>query len=208
MIVRIVIADDHQLFIDGIKSILRHEIGLEVVGEANDGLRLLQLIERGVHTDLVMTDIRMPIMDGINLTKVLSKDYPSLPVLALSMYEQPADVVEMISAGAKGYIVKNAGKTEMIQAIHAVSSGQTFYTKKLREQVDAEMQDRSNIAPKLTRREKEILLLISRDRTSQQIAEELHISKYTVDTHRKNIHRKLGIQTNSGLIKYALQQLL
>ena len=208
MTIKIVIADDHQLFIDGIKSILSSEIGITITGEAKNGLELLNLIESGEKPNVILTDIRMPIMSGIVATRIISKKYPSIPILALSMYNQEADVVDMVEAGASGYLVKNAGKKEMLEAIYAVHNKKQYFSKELRGKLSYDLKSKSITKRELTPREKEIVILISKGRTSVQIAQELNISKLTVDTHRKNIHKKLGISSNAGLVRYALEERL
>jgi DNA-binding NarL/FixJ family response regulator len=207
MTIRIVIADDHQLFIDGIKSILSKEIGIQIVGEANNGLELIKCID-STKPDVVLTDIRMPIMDGVNVTRTLSKEHPEIAVLAVSMYDQQVDVIEMLEAGAKGYVTKNVEKKELLEAIHTLFKGESYVSKNL----PINIKDWLSTAQKpqqelLTRREKEIVRLIARGRTTLQIAESLNLSKYTIDTHRKNIHKKLGIKSNTGLVSYALKNL-
>lgn len=205
MKVKIIIADDHQLFIDGIKSILTNEIGISIVGEANNGLQVIQLLESGICADVILTDIRMPVMNGIATTRLLAKQFPKIPVLALSMYDQPSDIQEMLDAGALGYIVKNSGKQELIKAIHALHQGRKYLSKDL-EQYQLEGGRTGSKQYPLSRREKQIVALIAKGRTSHQIAEELHISKLTVDSHRKNIYKKLGLKTVAGLIKFALEE--
>ena len=204
MNIRILIADDHQLFIDGLKSILRQEIGIQVIGEAGNGLELLKLLAR-TEPDVILTDIRMPVMDGITACKEIKNKFPNLPILALSMYDQPSDIVEMLEAGANGYLIKNADKDQMIRAIYAIYKHKKFFSPELTQLIDSYRSTQKKGPPKLTRREREILDLIAKGRTSMQISQELHISKLTVDTHRKNMLKKLGISTTTGLIKYALQ---
>ena len=206
MTIKVIVVDDHQPFIDGIKAILSKDIGIEVVGQANNGFELLKILENGNLADVVMMDIRMPVMDGIMTTRVLKKEYPDIAVLVLSMYNQEEDLEEMINAGAKGYLVKNAGKAEMLEAVHAVFNKREFVSSELRSQHKANSKEVSDQI-KLTRREKEILVLVAKGRTSIQIANTLSISKLTVDTHRKNIHKKLGINSNASLIRYALKEM-
>lgn len=206
MTIRVIIADDHQLFIDGIKSILLKEIDITVIAEALNGFEVLQLLENKIIPDIIITDIRMPVLDGIALTKSLSKDYPKIKVLALSMYDQTADVIEMLDAGAKGYVTKNVDKRELVNAIHTLVKGDYFFSDNLPKDIKDwfyKEQPKNDIL--LTRREKEILHLIVKGRTSLQMAQQLNLSKYTIDTHRKNIHKKLGIKSNTGLVKYALK---
>lgn len=206
MKIDVIIADDHQLFIDGIKSILSNEINLSIIAEANNGLELIKLLENGAHPDIIITDIRMPVMDGIAATKVLTKEYPRIPVLALTMFDQSPDVMEMLEAGAKGYVTKDVQKDELINAIHLLISGERYFSSNL--PVDLKTWfEKETEEIELTRREKEILVLLSRGRTTLQIARELKLSKFTIDTHRKNIHKKLGIKSNVGLVRYAIENL-
>ncbi len=208
MNIKIIIADDHQLFIDGLKSILAKEIDLSIIGEANNGLEIIKLLKKGVHPNIIITDIRMPIIDGIAVTKILTKDYPKIPVLALSMYDQSADVLEMLEAGAKGYLTKVVTKKELIHAIHTLVKGDFYFCKDLPKDINAWFDSEHDATTKpLTRREKEILQLIAKGKTTIQMAAQLKLSRFTVDTHRKNIHNKLGIKTNTGLVNYALRKL-
>jgi len=207
MIINVIIADDHQLFIDGIKSILNKSIDIKTIGEANNGLEVLKLLENGIQPDVILTDIRMPLMDGILLTKELTKHYPRVKVLALSMYDQTADVIEMLNAGAKGYVTKNVDKSELNKALYTLVKGNYYLSENLPKEIDDWFNTKS-IKPqdtKLTKREIEILQLVAKGRTSIQIAKQLNLSKFTVDTHRKNIHKKLGIKSNTGLVNYTLK---
>lgn len=208
MNIKVAIADDHQLFIDGIKLILSKEIGITIVSEAANGLQLLKNLEKGPKPNIIITDIRMPVMDGIAATKVISKEYPEIPILGLTMFDQISDVFEMLKAGAKGYVTKEVKKKELILAIHTLIKGENYFSKNLPEEIKTWLQSDKNIEESaLTRREREILNLVAKGRTTLQIAEELGISKYTIDTHRKNIHKKLGIKSNTGLVNYALKNL-
>jgi DNA-binding NarL/FixJ family response regulator len=207
MTIRIIIADDHQLFIDGIKSILSKAIDISIVGEANNGLEVLKLLEGGLQPDMILTDIRMPILDGISLTKTLTKEYAKIKVLALSMFDQTVDVIEMLEAGAKGYVTKNVEKKELILAIHTLIKGHYYFSKNLPKEIENWF-NKDNTVQKdtfLTKRETQILQLLVKGRTSLQMSKQLKLSKYTIDTHRKNIHKKLGIKSNTGLVKYVLK---
>lgn len=205
MTINLIIVDDHQLFIDGIKSILSTEIGISVIGECHNGLEVIQLLEKGLLPDIIMTDIRMPIMNGIACTRAIAHSHPDIPVLALSMFDQEEDIIEMLEAGARGYIVKNTGKEEMLEAIYALHRKEEYYSPELSDKVKKYRQTKEiSVQHPLSRREREILSLIAKGSTSVQIAKSLNISKLTVDTHRKNIHKKLGIKSNTGLVKYAI----
>ena len=208
MKIKVAIADDHKLFIDGIKSILSKKTDIEVVIEALNGLELLKAIEKGQNPDIILIDIRMPIMDGIVATRILTKNYPHIPVLALSMFDQSADVFEMLEAGAKGYVTKEVEKEELIMAIKRLTSGKKYFSKNLNEDFNNWSSDTINVENiTLTRREKEILVLLAKGRTTLQMAQELKLSKFTIDTHRKNIHKKLGIKSNTGLVNYAIKNM-
>ncbi|MDO5979386.1 response regulator [Flavivirga spongiicola] len=208
MTIKIIIVDDHQLFIDGIKSILSKALEIETIGEANNGLEVLKLLENGIEPDIILTDIRMPILDGVSLTKTLTRMHPKIKVLALSMFDQTIDVVEMLEAGAKGYVTKNVDKKELIMAINTLVKGEFFFSDNLPDDIkDWFHKEHIETESTLTRREKEILSLLVKGRTSIEMAKQLKLSKYTIDTHRKNIHKKLGIKSNTGLVKYALKNL-
>jgi len=208
MNIKVIIADDHQLFIDGIRSILSGELGISIIEQASNGLELIKLIESGIKPDIIITDIRMPIMDGIAATRVLTKDFPNIPILALTMFDQSADVYEMLEAGAKGYVTKEVNQSELVLAINTIVSGKKYFSSKLPNDFENWFLSNSNDEKvALTKREKEILIMLSRGRTTMQMALELKLSKFTIDTHRKNIHKKLGIRSNAGLINYALNYL-
>lgn len=203
--IQVLIADDHQMFIDGIKSILSGERDIEVMGEANNGVQLIKAVEKQT-PDIVLTDIRMPGMDGVAATKYLAKHFPKIPVLALSMFDQEEDIIEMLKAGASGYVLKNTGKEELITAIHTLLRKEPYYSRSISGKVKQWLNNSEpRVSASLTKREREILQLVALGKDSQQIANHLKISKFTVDTHRKNIHQKLGIKSNTGLVKYALE---
>ncbi|WP_234567452.1 response regulator transcription factor [Rhodohalobacter sp. 614A] len=206
--IKAIIADDHQMFIDGIQSILENVRDISVVAEAKNGLDLIKAVEK-VLPDIVLTDIRMPVMDGIAATKYLGENCPQIPVLALSMFDQEEEIIEMLKAGASGYIIKKAGKEELVTAINKLVNRGNYYSPSISGKVNKWLENPDmveNQSP-LTKREREILRLIANGKTSQQIAKRLKISKYTVDTHRKNIHKKLDIKTNTGLVKYMMENL-
>ena len=204
--IKIIIADDHQLFIEGINSILSKEVGISIVGEASNGLELMNLLKRNLLPDIIITDIRMPVIDGLTATRTISKDYPAIPILALSMYDQNADVIEMLEAGAKGYVTKDVEKEELMTAIKQLVSGQYYFSKNLPDEIQTWFRKgKKDITKALTKREREILELVAKGRSSLEISQFLKVSKFTIDTHRKNIHKKLGIKSNTGLVNYVLK---
>lgn len=204
--IRAVIADDHQMFIDGIRSILENVSDITIVAEAKDGLELIKAVEKE-SPDIVLTDIRMPGMDGIAAVKYMTENFPQIPVLVLSMFDQEEEIVDMLKAGASGYIIKKAGKEELVTAINKLVNRGSYYSSSISGKVNKWLQNPEMLedTSPLTKREREILKLIASGKTSHQIAKALKISKYTVDTHRKNIHKKLGIKSNTGLVKYVME---
>ena len=161
MSVSILLVDDHELFMDGLQSIFDKELNFQVVGKMVNGLQAIQHIEKQ-QADVVITDIRMPILDGISLVKQLSESHPNLPVIALSMFDQDADIIEMLDAGAKGYVLKKANSKTLINAIHTVLRGELYVSEEF-QNVYKQWKDQKEIEIEkivLTRRERQILELV------------------------------------------------
>lgn len=199
--IHLAIAEDHQSLIDGIKVFLEYEDDITVVGEANDGERLLEIV-RSKKPDVVLTDIRMPKMDGITATRQLKKEFPSCHVIAFSMFEQDEAMTQMQEAGASGYIMKNSSLKVVLAAIRAVMNGEMYFDSSLKK---SDQKKNDNDIP-LSKREMEIVKLIGEGKTSQEIADLLFIGKTTVDTHRKNILKKLSLQGKSELLRYSMEK--
>jgi len=198
--ITIAIAEDHQALIDGIKAFLDYEADLTVIGEANNGDRLLDIV-RAKKPDVVLTDIRMPIMDGIAATRIIKKEFPDCKVIAFSMFEQDEAITQMQQAGASGYILKNSSLKMVIEAIRAVNRGETFFDQSIKAVPKSGVKE-----VLLSRREKQIIKLVGEGKTSQEISELLFIGKTTVDTHRKNILKKLNLQGKSELMRYSVEK--
>ncbi len=199
--ITVAIAEDHQALIDGIQSYLEYEEDITIVGHANDGEQLLELIEKRP-PNIVLCDIRMPKLDGIAATKVIQKKHPNTKVIAFTMFDQEEAVRQMLLAGAVGYILKNSSLAIVKEAIRAVASGKTYFDKN----IHLPTTEKNSTKSVLSKREKEILGLISQGKTSHEIADELFIGKSTVDTHRKNMIRKLGLSGAGELLRYALEK--
>lgn len=202
--IRLAIAEDHQSLIDGLELLLKYEEQIQIVGTANDGDELLKIVKRK-EPNVVITDIRMPKMDGIQATKIIKKEFPHINVLAFTMFDQDEAVKQMIDAGASGYILKNTSLNEVLQAILTVAEGNTYFDSN----INVNHPDNQNSKPKkglLTKRQKEILALIAQGKSSREIGEELFIGLHTVDTHRKNMIRILGIKGKGELLRYALEK--
>ncbi|WP_298394961.1 response regulator transcription factor [Flavobacterium sp.] len=198
--ITLVIAEDHQALIDGIRSFLEYEDDISVVGEANDGELLIDLV-RKKEPQVVLTDIRMPKCDGISATKIIRKEFPNTKVIAFSMFDQEEAIHQMKEAGASGYIMKNSSLKKVLDAIRIVAKNGSYF--------DDTIQTNDTISKEeiiLSSREKEILKLIGEGKTSQEIADNLFIGKSTVDTHRKNIIKKINIQGKTDLIRFAVER--
>jgi DNA-binding NarL/FixJ family response regulator len=202
---RILIADDHQMFIDGIRSLLRNEKQFEFVGEASNGIEALAFL-KGTPVDILITDISMPEMSGTELTKQVKKLYPEIKVLVVTMYNDSAIINEILMVEAEGYILKNTGKEELVNALTQIADNGTFYSREILEiMVKARMKRKTTSAQNISPRETEIIKLIGQELSTAAIAEKLFISPRTVDTHRKNILEKTGCKTIVGLMKYAFE---
>jgi len=198
--INLVIAEDHQSLIDGLKVFFDYENDINIVGEANNGEHLLEIV-RLTKPDVVLTDIRMPKMDGVAATRIIKKEFPACKVIAFSMFEQDEAMYQMQSAGASAYILKNSSLKIVLSAIRAVYRGETFFDDSIN---PANMGNEQEVH--LSKREEEIVRLIGQGKTSLEIAELLFIGKTTVDTHRKNILKKLNLQGKSELIRYSMEK--
>lgn len=209
---RLLLVDDHPVLLDGMKALLRKERYLTVVGEAHNGQKALDLVAER-KPDLVLTDISMPTLDGLELTRAIKTNCPEIKVLVLSMHSDPSVIRAVMAAEAEGYILKNAGKEELLRAIRRILNQGTYYASSVMDVLlkglqgaEAPKPSTPSVTDVLTPREVEILNLIVAELTTAEIAERLFISAYTVDTHRKRILEKTRSRTLVGLIKYALSQ--
>ncbi len=198
----VLIADDHQIFRDGLRSLLQGKPDFEVLGEASDGQTTVSLT-RELRPDVVIMDVVMPQMNGIEATQQIAADSPAVKVLALSMYSDKRLVKRMLDAGASGYLLKDCAFEELTDAIDTVTSDQVYLSPRMAELVA----DRSATGgPGLTARETEVLKLVSEGRTTRQIGDQLRISVKTVETHRKHIMDKLGLHSVASLTKFAVRE--
>jgi DNA-binding NarL/FixJ family response regulator len=207
---RIIITDDHQIFVDGLKELLQGMEGIEVVGEANNGKALLELLET-TPADLILLDVNMPEMNGIEATKALVEMHPSVRILMLTMFDTADYIQKLLRAGAHGYVLKNTDKNELQLAIQTLMRGESYFSAVVTTRIMEGLQKKKALAKdyqlvELTEREKEVLLLISNEMTTREIADKLCVSHHTVETHRKNLISKLQVRNVTGLVKYAVQQ--
>ncbi len=197
---RILIVDDHPLVREGVRTLINHQSGLEVVGEAADADSALEAIAR-LEPALVLTDIGMKQVSGIALATQIRERWPAIHVIVLSMYDNPDYVHQAMQAGARGYVLKDAPSSDIVDAIRAVAAGDTFLSASLSRQSARSDGPR----PILSEREAEILACLARGLSSKQIAAEHDLSVRTVETHRQNIRRKLRIEGQAELIRYAVE---
>lgn len=202
-IIKIFIVDDHQIVIEGIKSLLSHDLSVEVVGCANTAENCLQFFKMKT-ADIILMDINLPDMSGIELCRIITNTYLNVKVMALSTHNQGSYVRKMIDAGASGYLLKNVEKHEIIKAVKAVFDGQRYLTFEAEQALRYE-NDQQKKLPRLTKREKEVAILICNGLTNLQIADQLFISSDTVDSHRKNLHTKLNVNNTATLIRFATE---
>lgn len=204
--INILIADDHQIFIDGLKMIFADESSIDKIFVAIGGEEVLKIMTK-TEIDLAILDVNMPKPNGFDLCKILVENYPLTKIMILSMYGDEQFMNEFMRLGVSAYVLKNAGKHELLEAINVIADGGVYISKALRNE-DTELKDDFVKSLTLTKREKEIIKLLCAEKNSQDIADALFISVYTVNTHRKNILHKLGIKNTAGLVKFALDNQL
>lgn len=204
---RILIADDHRVFIDGIKALLKDVPGMEVVGDAENGEELIRQVDL-LRPDLVLTDVQMPVKDGIEAAREIHKRFPAIRIIALTMLNESLYIRKMLEAGVSGYVIKTVDKDELIRVIHKVAAGEKHFG----EEVTAQLLNNftgagsgESPAGVLTKREKEILVLIAQGLTDKEIAEKVFLSSLTIITHRKNILSKLGLKNKVELTRFAIE---
>ncbi len=198
---KIFIVDDHFMVIEGIRSLLENEKEIEWMGHASSAASCMAFLVTH-KTDIILMDINLPDKSGIDLCKEVKSRYPSIFILALSTFNQASYVQAMMEYGASGYLLKNASQQEIMQGIHEVMKGKTYMSlevaQELRKSEDLKM-------PVISKREKEVLVLIAEGLTNNEIAERLFVSSNTVDTHRKNLLLKLQAKNTAALVKTAVQ---
>ena len=202
--IRIFIVDDHQLVIEGLCSLLINEPEFEIVGTTHQSSETMNLIEKK-NIDIILTDVQMPDLSGVELSRLIRKKHPHIYILALSMHGEIDVIRQMLDSGISGYILKNTGKIELMEALRTVARGNNYFSPEMTRELMKAVKAGSEHISHLTDREIEIVRLIARDLGNKQIAEQLFISERTVETHRKNILRKTNTQTAVGLIKFATE---
>jgi len=209
-IINVLIADDHQMVLDGLCSMLEPEREYRVVAEANDGqMAYEQIAADPAKFKLLLTDISMPLLSGTELCRMVKNEFPHIQVLILSMYNNATAVKEAIMSEADGYILKNSGKKELLHALHRITNGGTYFSQDIVPVIYEQYHQQKIMDEQLSRlslREKEILSLIVKEFTSEEIAEKLFISKKTVDNHRQHLLEKTNCKSTVGLVKFAIKR--
>lgn len=208
--IRVLLADDHKIFRDGVRSILEKEKDIEVVGEAANGTEVIELIKQ-LEVNVLVLDIDIGKPNGIEITEILSKDHPETKILILSMMGLHDFVIQALEKGAIGFLLKNTGKDEVLTAIRSVSKGDSYFSREVSAILIEQLHKpssarRKNIDIPISPREIEVLKLIAQEFSNSEIAEKLYISIRTVDTHRRNLLEKLGAKNTAGLVKFAIQK--
>jgi DNA-binding NarL/FixJ family response regulator len=209
--IKILIADDHTMFVDGIESILQAEDNFKVVGRCYEGNQVMDFVVKNA-VDVILLDVNLPDMSGIDVCKEIVEKYPNVKILAISMFNEESYVSEILNNGAKGYILKNTGREELLKAINVVFGGSTYFSKEVTETIMKGLMNRRKASnkttaeiPKISRREKEVLKLIVEEFTTQEIADKLFISLKTVESHRSNLLAKLNARNSAGLVRISIE---
>lgn len=201
------IADDHQLIIDGLRTNLDEVPDINIVAEANNGEEVIKILARK-KPDIILMDINMPVMDGLECTRLVSKKYPRVKVIGLSQFDEVRLVKRLVKNGAVGYLLKDTGQEELLRAIRKVFAGEKYFSEKLSLNLidqDIKKNNNSSLFPKLSDREKEILHLICQEYSTQEIAEKLNISFHTIESHRVKLMIKAGARNTAGLVRWAVE---
>jgi DNA-binding NarL/FixJ family response regulator len=208
---RILICDDHTLFVEGIKAMLRNESSLEIVGEARDGRQAVELVKE-LKPDLLLMDVSMPDMNGFDATQRVHELDSNIKVLILTMHDEEELVARCLEAGAAGYIIKDAPASQLLYAIEMVKKGERYLSPVVLKQVVAGYVKNSNVPQtsydRLSPREREVLKLLAEGLSVKEIATRLNLSVKTVDVHKTNLMKKIDVHDRTELIKYAIRQKL
>lgn len=210
--IRIYIVDDHKMIIDGLTALLETVEEFEVIGFGLNGKEAIDFLSSN-DVDVVLMDINMPELNGIDTTEILKKLHPNIRILVLSMHDDAKHIKEILNKGADGYILKNTGKRELVHAINDLYKGKNYYGQEVTnalvlDHVKEEKPEKEVNEINLSTREKEVVKLICDEKTMTEISVVLGLSEHTIRTHRKNLLRKLNVKNTAGLVKYAFENQL
>jgi DNA-binding NarL/FixJ family response regulator len=209
---KIIIVDDHDMFRAGVKVLLSKSNKLEVIAEARNGKEYIDMLQQ-IQPNVVLMDISMPVMDGIEATRISTQQFPNVKILALSMYGDEEYYFKMVSAGAKGFVLKSSGISELEKAIMEVNNNETYFSQELLRQIIQSLSDTKNKADSgliknISKRELEVLVLIGKGLSNEEIAEKLNISVTTVKTHRSNLLSKTECNNTASLVMFGIKHKL
>jgi len=209
--IKILVVDDHKMFVDGLESILEHEEDIQILHKCYTAREVYQN-GRLEEVDIILLDINLPDQSGLDICRNLSKEYKNLKILVLSMYDEESYITEILKSGALGYILKNTGRKELITAIKTVASGKTYFSEAVTKTIMNGLMNKNKAAknskkimPKITRREREVLEHIIQENTNQEIANKLFISLKTVEAHRSSLLSKLNARNTAGLVRITIE---
>ena len=208
--IKIVLADDHEIFRDGFRVMLKKQPGVDLIGEAANGEELIQIVEE-LQPDIVVTDIKMPRLDGVGATKILKQKFPHIGVISLSMFDEENLIIDMLEAGAKGYLLKNAHKDEIIAAIEAVHNNQTYYCNHTSRKLTKMIADssfnphRHSNKPEFSEKEINVMRLVCQEFSNKEIALQLKLSVRTIESYREKIQDKINARNTAGIVVYAIK---
>ncbi len=206
--IKIILVDDHQMFRDGVKSVLADEENIEIIGEVGAAKDLYDLLKSNT-PDLIITDISMPDISGIEIAHYVSENYPEIKILILSMHSNEEFISKALSVGANGYLPKDTSMSELLEAIHVIYKGDNYFNKNISDTILKSIINKSKQENAeqnaLTKREKEVIKLVVDGLTNKEIADKLFISIRTVDSHKNNIMQKLNLKSSVELVKYAIK---
>lgn len=212
--IKVLLVDDHKIIRDGLRALFKPSDGIQVVGECEDGDQVLDFCKENP-VDVILMDINMKRKGGIETTELMVQEFPDVKIIALSMYSEESFISKILKAGAISYVLKSAGKADIISAIQAAHEGKSYFDKDVAEvmmskylRMDASKKQKSSqfliSVDDLTKREIEVIKLITEELTTSEISEKLFISPRTVDSHRRNLLQKIGVKNTAGLVKFAL----
>ncbi|GAB5538391.1 MAG: response regulator transcription factor [Salibacteraceae bacterium] len=203
--IEVLICDDHAIFRDGIKATLAGAESAEIVGEASNGVECLEFLETAI-PDVVLLDISMPEMDGIECLQKIKERYPFIKVIALTQFDETRFIKQMMKYGADGYILKSTSRKEILKALNEVMKNRTYLADKVSDLKNGfKITDSADkLFPQFSYREKEIIKLLCHERSTKQIADDLNLSAHTIESHRSNIFKKIGVANVAGLVRWAV----
>lgn len=207
--IKILIADDHQMILDGLHLLIEQDERFEIIAEALNGNDVIEKARKAQELDIIVLDINMPEKDGIEVTRELKAVFPEIKILIVTMYNRKEFVKNLMEIGVDGYILKNSGRNELLHAIESLSKGEPYYGKEITKTIMKSYQKErifdSPLDIDITKREKDIIRLIAEGFSTAEIGDKLFLSHHTVNTHRKNILNKLNVKNSAGVIRFGIQ---